>query len=678
MIAGFLGAVLLCSAPALLKRIIRNKVESAIQKFEARTGFDLTIGEILFPETGVIQFRGIMVRPDSSKTGTGLNQREQSDEIPPLIQASRITVHTSFMNLFRTMPVDSVIIDTITVHMTWDTTGLNVSPLGSLFLSSDTLSPQDSAQRKKTSYLDKYLPSGLPNLTVRSLNVRFSNEYAEFIPGRKLFILKKEIMSLENGQMSLKTVIPGQMQFELKGTLVSQDGQTRALISGHMNSGTRQIMLNTLLDRSFKLPFLSRWLDMDVALKGMDMIMNEAESDSGRDHLDFQVMIHDLALTSGAVASKKIQGLDIQAGLNLDIEAGKITVNPQTHVGMGQIRIFVSGTITNPDHQPDYRLMLKLDTLSMDDFFMSVPPVFMTRLEGIRVRGRMSYELNFRLNTAMPDCVQVEPSLSLSRDFRVVTLGDSVNIKKYRDDFEHAVLTEDGKDSVMTVGKDNPYYVPYDSIPKHLVHAVLFSEDGSFFRNDGFNVLQIEKSVAENLRQKKFVRGASTISMQWVKNLFLSREKTLSRKFQELILTWLINRERMLDEHRDKERHKKRLLEIYLNIIEWGPDIYGIGRASEFYFRKRPSTLSVNESAFLATIIPNPKKYERYFYRGQLRKNKKTYMNLLARKMAGQQIISHAESLEAEDSPLLIPGEAMSRILHATRGDTVRFRAEDD
>jgi membrane peptidoglycan carboxypeptidase len=205
----------------------------------------------------------------------------------------------------------------------------------------------------------------------------------------------------------------------------------------------------------------------------------------------------------------------------------------------------------------------------------------------------------------------------------------------------------------------------------------LLSEDGSFFRNDGFNVLQIERSIADNIREKKFVRGASTISMQWVKNIFLSREKTMSRKFQELILTWLINKERMLDDQRDKERHKKRLLEIYLNIIEWGPDIYGIGRASEFYFSKKPSALTVSESTFLATIIPNPKKYERYFFQGQLRKNKTNYMALLARMMAGQKIISHAESLEAEDAPFIITGEAIHRIRQATRDDSTRSGTDE-
>jgi membrane peptidoglycan carboxypeptidase len=265
----------------------------------------------------------------------------------------------------------------------------------------------------------------------------------------------------------------------------------------------------------------------------------------------------------------------------------------------------------------------------------------------------------------------------LSKDFRVITLGDSINVKKLRDDFEHTFVTEHGNDSTLIVGKDNPYYVPYDSIPKHLIYAVLLSEDGSFFRNDGFNILQIERSIADNIRQKQFIRGASTVSMQWVKNIFLSREKTLSRKFQELILTWLINKERMLDEQRDKERHKKRLLEIYLNIIEWGPDIYGIGRASEYYFNKRPSALTVSESTFLATIIPNPKKYERYFFQGQLRKSKKNYMALLARMMAGQQIISHAESLEAEDEAFIISGEAIHRIRQATRGDTTRSAAEE-
>ena len=131
--------------------------------------------------------------------------------------------------------------------------------------------------------------------------------------------------------------------------------------------------------------------------------------------------------------------------------------------------------------------------------------------------------------------------------------------------------------------------------------------------------------------------------MQLVKNVFLNRNKTVSRKLEEAIIVWMIESTGMVS--------KDRMLEVYLNVIEWGPDIHGIGKAAEFYFNKRPSELTVTESAFLATIIPNPKKYKRYFFEGNLRKNKKEYMNLLARMRAGQQIISQVT--EAARDPFL-------------------------
>ncbi|MCS7074977.1 MAG: transglycosylase domain-containing protein, partial [Bacteroidia bacterium] len=109
-------------------------------------------------------------------------------------------------------------------------------------------------------------------------------------------------------------------------------------------------------------------------------------------------------------------------------------------------------------------------------------------------------------------------------------------------------------------------------------------------------------AVRDNLRSQAFKRGGSTISMQLVKNIFLSHQKTLGRKLEEAILVWLIENLRLTT--------KERILELYLNLIEWGPDVYGITEAAQFYFNKKPSQLDLNESIFLALIIPKP----RYFY----------------------------------------------------------------
>jgi len=126
-----------------------------------------------------------------------------------------------------------------------------------------------------------------------------------------------------------------------------------------------------------------------------------------------------------------------------------------------------------------------------------------------------------------------------------------------------------------------------------LISAVITAEDAGFFSHKGFSQRGIRDSFAENLEAGRIVRGASTISMQLAKNLFLTRERTFSRKFEETFITMAL----------EQNLSKERIMEIYLNIIEWGDGIYGIGQAAHFYFSKVPRELKPVESAFLASII---------------------------------------------------------------------------
>jgi membrane peptidoglycan carboxypeptidase len=151
----------------------------------------------------------------------------------------------------------------------------------------------------------------------------------------------------------------------------------------------------------------------------------------------------------------------------------------------------------------------------------------------------------------------------------------------------------------IVVGPSNPNFTPLNQISPYLQKCVLTSEDPSFFNHRGFINEAFKQSIAKNIKTKKFARGASTISMQLVKNAFLTREKTLSRKLEEILLVYILENNRISS--------KVRMLEVYFNIIEWGPNVYGIGEASRFYFNKIPQDLNVNQCLFLAGIIPKPK-----------------------------------------------------------------------
>ena len=144
-------------------------------------------------------------------------------------------------------------------------------------------------------------------------------------------------------------------------------------------------------------------------------------------------------------------------------------------------------------------------------------------------------------------------------------------------------------------------WVNYNQISIHIKQAVIAAEDAKFIDHEGFDWEGIEKAYEKNKRRKKIVAGGSTISQQLAKNLFLSNQRTPWRKIEETITTLML--ETILS--------KKRILEIYLNVIEWGNNVYGIEAASQRYFSAHAIELNSFQSAKLASMIPNPKYYEK-------------------------------------------------------------------
>jgi len=135
-----------------------------------------------------------------------------------------------------------------------------------------------------------------------------------------------------------------------------------------------------------------------------------------------------------------------------------------------------------------------------------------------------------------------------------------------------------------------------ENISSHLVKAVIVAEDDAFFQHEGLDMDEMKASFKTNWRKKKIARGGSTITMQLVKNLYLSSDKNPLRKFNEIILA--------LD--MENRVPKRRILEVYLNVVQWGDGIYGAQAASRHYFGKSAGLLSPMESAYLAALLPNP------------------------------------------------------------------------
>jgi monofunctional biosynthetic peptidoglycan transglycosylase len=158
------------------------------------------------------------------------------------------------------------------------------------------------------------------------------------------------------------------------------------------------------------------------------------------------------------------------------------------------------------------------------------------------------------------------------------------------------------RDHKFVLGPRNPRWSPYGAIPPALKKAVVAAEDAHFYAHEGVDYDAMKEAIRTDLEKGRFARGGSTITQQLAKNLFLSREKTFTRKGKEILLAW-----RMED-----ALTKRRILELYLNVVELGPMVYGVGHASQYYFGKPPYALTVRECAFLASMLPGPRVYNPY------------------------------------------------------------------
>ena len=179
-------------------------------------------------------------------------------------------------------------------------------------------------------------------------------------------------------------------------------------------------------------------------------------------------------------------------------------------------------------------------------------------------------------------------------------LPDVRPLARVDNSFPIEVRDWEGNTASFIVGPRNPSWTPLQEIPDYLRRAVLAGEDFSFYHHSGLDWYEIYESFKRNLKEHRFARGGSTITQQLAKNLYLSREKTLRRKVKELFLTRRL----------EKTLSKDRILELYLNIVELGDRVHGVGHGARHHFGKTPAELTIRESAFLAAMLPGPRVYD--------------------------------------------------------------------
>jgi hypothetical protein len=224
----------------------------------------------------------------------------------------------------------------------------------------------------------------------------------------------------------------------------------------------------------------------------------------------------------------------------------------------------------------------------------SAPRGLLDRVEQVKMQGTLSLDVGVNFDTRKPADMKVR--WDLKNACRITEVPATLSPQRFAMPWAHEVLGPGNTPIVHETGPGTPNWTPSELLSPHLESAVLVCEDGRFFRHDGFDPRAIEASIQLNVRAGHFVRGASTISMQLAKNLYLTREKQLSRKLQEAVLTMLL----------EQELTKQQLLELYFNIVELGPGIYGIAQAARHYFATTPDQLTLSQAFFLVSILPSP------------------------------------------------------------------------
>jgi monofunctional biosynthetic peptidoglycan transglycosylase len=238
----------------------------------------------------------------------------------------------------------------------------------------------------------------------------------------------------------------------------------------------------------------------------------------------------------------------------------------------------------------------------------------------------------------------------------VVTLGGAVwfflqipDLSNVKNELPYSVHYPDGRIETRTLDPHGRGFVRSKNLPKHVVGAILVSEDAGFYQHHGLDWVEIRRAMETNRRRGKYARGASTITQQVVKNAFLSREKTLLRKVIEAITA--IRLERILS--------KEEILDYYLNLIELGPGIYGIQAGSRHYFGKAPENLSAKDAATIAFLIPSPTKYGPAYSKKQPSPFREQRVSAILTNMVRQHYLAQLPSgiHETEEDAILEPPE---------------------
>lgn len=584
-----------------------NKVSN---KFNQKYKGTLMIQQAAFSGLSTVSLQNICVLAPSTDTLLTIASTEAHIKILPLILAQirldEVFIDSTAIKIFKTAKKDNI----------------------SFMLKSKKNEDNDTLETTKG------------NIDIGNLTYNLVKTIFDVIP-QKVQVLSTT-MALQRDTAYFKTsidtlrFIDGQVHCNIN--TIESKGKSRYILNGHVDKSERTLSFS-LYPASSKeaasFPILKSFLNLSISFDTLVVALNQTDYDSDVLSLEGKALIKKGAINHWRISPKNIELAYAEINYKFNIGVSELSLDSSTSIKLNKMLI---KPFVHYQHSPKKTLGVdfKIPLMPSQAFFESLPIGLFTNIEGIQTKGDLGFNMHFFMDTKLPDSVQFVCSMPKNK-FKIISYGEA-RLNKLNEEFLYTAFERGQAVRSFLVGPSNPNYTPIASISPYLQNALMTSEDGNFYWHNGFNENAFRKSIAENYKKGRFARGGSTISMQLVKNVFLTRNKTIARKVEEALIVWLIESNRIAS--------KERMYEVYLNIIEWGPGIYGAGEASAYYFNKKAADLTLAESIYLAMIVPRPKWFKYNFDEsGKLKPHVADFYRIIANHLVRKEIITEEQKL---------------------------------
>lgn len=572
-----LGALLVVGAIACL--IVYNKREALLASTIARLQtsmandhqVDFIIGQAYFSGLSTVTLSDITVSQQERDKLANISKVSISVRLLPLITGTirfgRLHVHDAHITLQKRDSISNY------DFIFSESNTMETDTLDEATSSPTTVNLAQAANRLLNNILYK-IPE---NMEVRNFTVTYSDDSTR----QQISIPKADIN-----------------RGKLTSAVFLNNNKAAWQVSGKLNPGKRQLYVKVHANgQKIELPLLEQKFGLKLSFDTIETRLREVYWRNNEFlHIEGEWAVKNLKINHWRIAQEDVTVPDAHIDAKLVVGENHLELSNTSAVTMKRLIVHPYLRYTASPHKT-YALALETPEMEAQDLFDAFPKGLFESLEGIRVSGNIKYKMDAFLDTNQPDSVQFSSNME-QKDFKVNAWG-KVNIPKINSTFVYTPYEYEKPVRDIIVGPENPNFIPLSRISSSLRNAILTTEDPSFFSHHGFVEEAIRASIATNYRERAFKRGGSTISMQLVKNVYLNRNKTIVRKLEEILIVWLIESTRAVS--------KERMFEVYLNVIEWGRNVYGITEAAHYYFNKQPAELSLGESIYLASIVPRPK-----------------------------------------------------------------------